>query len=62
VKVRRGDEVLYEGSLVSLKHFQDSVAEVRESQECGIRLDGFLDFAEGDILEFYELEEVTQTL
>jgi translation initiation factor IF-2 len=62
VKVRRGDEVLYEGSLVSLKHFQDSVAEVRESQECGIHLDGFLDFAEGDILEFYELEEVTQTL
>ena len=62
VRVRRGDDVLFEGSIESLKHFQDSVAEVRESQECGIRIEKFTDFDEGDILEFIQIEEVQQTL
>jgi translation initiation factor IF-2 len=62
VRVRRGEEVLFEGNIQSLKHFQDSVAEVRESQECGIRLEKFSDFDEGDLLEFFQLEEVEQSL
>ena len=62
VRVRRGTEVLYEGSLNSLKRFQESVSEVRESQECGIRLDRYTGFDKGDILEFYMVEEVRQTL
>jgi len=61
-RVRRDDEVLYEGNLVSLKHFQDQVKSVREAQECGIRLDHFADFKEGDIIETYEIEEHEQTL
>jgi len=62
IRVKRGDETLYEGSIVQLKHFQDDVGEVRESQECGIRIDRFGDYKEGDILECYELKEVEQTL
>lgn len=62
VRVLRGDEVLFEGGIGSLKHFQDSVAEVRESQECGIRIEKFTDFDEGDVLEFIQIEEVQQTL
>jgi translation initiation factor IF-2 len=62
VRVRREADVLYEGSIVSLRHYQDEVAEVRESQECGIRLDNYTDFTEGDVLEFYEIEEVKQSL
>ncbi len=62
VRVRRKEDVLYEGRIESLKHFQDSVAEVREAQECGIRLDNFSAFEEGDTLEFYAVEEVVQTL
>jgi len=61
-RVRRGDEVLFQGTLMTLKHFQDSVAEVREGQECGIRLDGFSGFEPGDVLELYEIEEIEQTL
>ena len=61
-RVVRGPDTLYEGAIASLKHFQDEVPEVRESQECGIRLDNYLDFAEGDILQFYEIEEVKQSL
>jgi translation initiation factor IF-2 len=62
VRVKRGDEVLFEGGLASIKHFQDSVDEVREPQECGIRVDKFSEFEAGDILEFYEVEEIEQTL
>ena len=62
IRVKRLDEVLYEGGILSLKHFQDSVADVREAQECGIRLDHFDGYAEGDILESYEIEELEQTL
>jgi translation initiation factor IF-2 len=62
VRVRRGQEVLFEGRMQSLKHFQDNVAEARESQECGIRIDGYSDFDVGDIIEFYESKEVEQTL
>jgi len=61
-RVRRGDEVLSEGRIESLKHFQDEVAEVREAQECGIRLEKSMDYKEGDLLEFYELTEIAQTL
>ena len=62
VCVRHGDEILFEGAVASLKHFQDQVPEVREAQECGIRLENFVGFSEGDILEFYELEKLKQSL
>ncbi|NQU40563.1 MAG: translation initiation factor IF-2 [Lentisphaerae bacterium] len=61
-RVKRGEEVLCEGRIESLKHFQDEVAEVREAQECGLRLDKSMDYDEGDLLEFYELSEIAQTL
>jgi translation initiation factor IF-2 len=62
VRVTRDGEVLHDGTIASLKHFQEEAAQLRESQECGVRLENFMDFIEGDILEFYELEEVEQTL
>ena len=48
--------------MASLKHFQDNVSEVREGQECGIRLDNYSDFSTGDIIELYEVEKVSQEL
>jgi translation initiation factor IF-2 len=62
VRIKRGKEVLHEGYLASLKRFQDDVAQVKEGQECGIRLENFVGFADGDIMEFYELEQIKQTL
>lgn len=62
IRVKRGDETLYEGSIATLKHFQDQVKSVREAQECGIRLDHFSGFDVGDIIETYEIEEHEQTL
>jgi len=62
VRVKRGADVLYKGFIASLRRFQDEAAEVRDGQECGIRLDNYSDIAEGDILEFYEAEEVKESL
>lgn len=56
-RVMRGAEVLAEGlSINSLKREKDDVREVRSGFECGVALDGFSDFEEGDILEFYVME------
>jgi translation initiation factor IF-2 len=62
VRVKRGDETLYQGGIATLKRFKDSVGEVKETQDCGIRLDNYGGFEAGDIFEFYEIEEIKQTL
>ncbi len=58
VRVRRQDEVIYEGKIASLKRFKEDVKEVQAGYECGIGLDKFNDFQPGDILEVYQVEEV----
>jgi translation initiation factor IF-2 len=62
VRVVRRRNVLFEGILQTLRRFQDDVNEVRAGMECGIRLDNFNDFQEGDIVECYSMVEVQQTL
>jgi len=61
-RVRRKDEILYEGKIATLRRFQNEASEVREGQECGIVLDRFTNFLEGDIIESYEIEKVPQKL
>jgi translation initiation factor IF-2 len=61
-RVRRGSDVLYEGRLETLKRFQNDAREVREGQECGLRLDGFSNFEVGDIVETYEIEQMAAQL
>lgn len=58
IRVRRGDQVVHEGEISSLKHVQDDVREVRQGFECGIALKGFNEFSEGDLLECYVFEKV----
>jgi len=58
VRLKRGEDVLYEGSIASLKHLQDDVREVRTGFECGIALKNFSDISEGDIIEAYIIEKV----
>ncbi len=62
VRVKRQNTIVYEGAISSLRRFQNEASEVRESQECGIRLDNFNAFVEGDILECFEIERIAQTL
>jgi translation initiation factor IF-2 len=62
MRVRRRGNLIYEGVSLTLKRFQDEVSEVRSGMECGIRLDGFNEFQEGDTIECYTLEKVAQKL
>jgi translation initiation factor IF-2 len=58
VRVLRGGIEIFDAAIDSLKRFQEDVSEVRAGFECGIGLAGFEDFEEGDILEFYRMEQV----
>ena len=62
LRVKREDELIHEGVLTSLKRFKDDVSEVKEGYECGIGVQGFTDFNEGDIIEVYEIKEIKRTL
>jgi len=62
LRVRREDEVIYEGKLTSLKRFKDDTNEVLEGFECGIGIEGFTAFEDNDIIEVYELKEVKRKL
>jgi translation initiation factor IF-2 len=56
VRVHRGAEVIAETRCASLRRFQEDVREVQSGYECGISLEGFDDFRDGDVLEFYHRE------
>ncbi len=55
-RVFRNNELIFNGEVRSLRRFQDDVKEVQHGMECGIRLDNFMDFTEGDIIQLYEIE------
>ncbi len=56
VRVQRDSELIYNGEIVSLRHFQNDVKEMKAGMECGIRLDNFADFLPGDKIEAYDVE------
>ena len=61
-RVLRDGQAVYDGSIETLRRFHDEVPEVRNGLECGIKLSGFSDYEEGDVIECYELEKIQQTL
>ncbi len=61
IRIRRGDEQIYEGALASLKRFKDDVKEVKEGYECGLVFEGFDKMQELDVVEAYEMVEVPRT-
>ncbi|MCA9087355.1 MAG: translation initiation factor IF-2 [Planctomycetaceae bacterium] len=62
VHVIRDQKILNDYSIASLKREKDDAKEVREGFECGIRLDGFNDVKEGDLLEAFRIEERRRSL
>ncbi|WP_437194212.1 translation initiation factor IF-2 [Planctomicrobium sp. SH527] len=62
VHVIRDQTILNNYAIASLKREKDDAREVREGYECGIRLDGFNDVKEGDLLEAYRIEERKRSL
>jgi translation initiation factor IF-2 len=58
LRVMRSGELIVEGPINSLKHFQDDVREVANGFEGGVTIEGFNDWQEGDIIEAYRSEQV----
>jgi translation initiation factor IF-2 len=59
VRLLRDGTIIHEGRLSSLKHFKDDVREVQRGFECGLSLEGYSDFREGDVIEAYTMEQTT---
>lgn len=57
IRVVRDGIVIAEDKMSSLKRFKDDAKEVGEGYECGITLEKFRDFKEGDIFEAFIMEE-----
>jgi translation initiation factor IF-2 len=62
VRVNRDGRGIGDYALESLRREKDDTKEVREGFECGMKLSGFNDLKEGDILESYKVEEVARSL
>jgi translation initiation factor IF-2 len=58
----RDGVVVYDGKITSLRRYQDDVNEVRNGQDCGIKLENFNDVKVGDAVECYEQKEVAPEL
>jgi len=56
VRVRRGEKVVSESVVNSLRRFKDDVKEVASGYECGVGVEGFDDFKVGDVLELFRKE------
>ena len=61
VRVKRGEDTVFEGALKSLKRFKEDVAEVKNGLDCGILIEGYDELKEGDLLEFFSREKVIAT-
>ncbi len=58
VRIMREDEIVAETEMSSLRHFRDEVNQATAGTECGIVLDSFNDYEEGDVIVSYRMERV----
>lgn len=62
IRVLRGNVVIFQGELDSLRRFKDDVNEVRSGTECGIGVRNYNDVRVGDVIEVFDTKEVARTL
>ena len=56
-RVLRDGEVIMDAPISSLRRYRDEAREVNAGQECGIGIEGFSDFEEGDVIMTYIQQE-----
>jgi translation initiation factor IF-2 len=61
-RLLRDDVVVFDGKVSSLRRFKEDVKEVQTGYECGVGLENFNDIKEGDMIEFYLMEETAAEL
>ena len=62
VRVLRGDEIIFEGKIDSLKRFKEDVGVVQSGYECGIGIEDYEDVEEGDVLQVFVKEEKSRSI
>ncbi|PSB18371.1 translation initiation factor IF-2 [Phormidesmis priestleyi ULC007] len=62
IRIRRGNNLVHEGNLDSLKRMKEDAREVNAGYECGIGLDNFSAWQIGDIIEAYRMISKRRTL
>ncbi len=62
IRVLRGNVVIFQGELDSLRRFKDDVNEVRSGTECGIGVRNYNDVKVGDVIEVFDTKEVARSL
>lgn len=62
VRLLRDNIVIHEGSLSTLKHFQNEVKEVKVGQECGMSFENYEDLKDGDTIECFSVETIERQL
>jgi translation initiation factor IF-2 len=62
LRVVRGGEVVYTGKLDSLKRMKEDAKDVAAGFECGIGIDSFSDWKEGDIIDAFRMVTKRRTL
>ena len=62
IRVNRDGRTIGVYELESLRREKDDVKEVPRGMECGVKLSGFSDIKQDDVLEAYRIEEVARTL
>jgi len=62
VRLLRDDVVIHEGKLKTLKRFKDEVREVQHGYECGMAFENYDDIKVGDVIEAFEVEEISREL
>ncbi|TWT72825.1 Translation initiation factor IF-2 [Posidoniimonas polymericola] len=60
-RVIRDSTIIGDYPIDALKREKDDAKEVREGYECGIKLSGFNDIKEADLLEVYKVEEIARS-
>lgn len=62
IRVNRDGRTIGDYALDSVRRVKEDVKEVPRGMECGIKLQGFNDIRQDDVLEAYKIEEVARTL
>ncbi len=62
IRVNRDSRTIGDYPLETLRRIKDDVKEVSRGLECGIKLSGFNDIKQDDVLEAYRIEQVARTL
>lgn len=62
IRVNRDQKTIGDYPLDTLRRIKEDVKEVPRGMECGIRLSGFNDIKQDDVLEAYKIEEFARTL